>query len=363
MAECSLFTISGIIGVGKTTFLRRMEEGDRLARALGRPVVVVYEQTDEWTRNGWLREYYANPGANALAFQVLVSMSHADAMRKARATAPAGAVILVERGVADKTLFWAAQRDKTFLQDVAHAHVSKLVFGDDPVPDGIIHLKTSTLNGSMERVGHRSERGNAPCIPRSDTPPIDQADGVSAEYQQRLLDLHDQWFPSGDACLHFMTDDYDPEDAVAEVASFIQSIKKKGVSCCPPFVVSGLPHAPSNERQHVSDCAFPLCHSEHGHRRCLGVSTPVGHDGVPDKYVGRVLDSKPLQVEWQCSIMRVVPFQALGQWWKLCQPHVSAARNLLEGADLFEPIERRKVVVVARKRFQIGQRLEAVYLM
>lgn len=216
-----LVGVSGIIGVGKSTALRKLQDSKYLQGELngilgsrGRPGVVVeyvLEPVDEWSRNGYLEAFMDDPDTNALAFQMIVFNTHVAAVQRVLAkyhhqneADTTTLVVVVERTMFDQMLFWKTQEDMeracfTRLSDVAYSMIWALRDQFIPRASLIFFLHTTTLEQTMARMRSRGRGEETPTAKRLPKKSWDSHDGeegagVTAEYQSKLLKKHRAWF-------------------------------------------------------------------------------------------------------------------------------------------------------------------------
>lgn len=164
----NIFTVSleGIIGVSKSTLLRRMEEHRMIEQELTdilkhNNVFVEYQLEPVWRwgpiedgGNGMLGDFYDNRTANAYPFQVQVFEDYVDVVRDKirpylkdsndpeRAGKPM--VLIVERSMFSQLLFWRLQEDDghtTITQRTRYMRQWVTWFGHVPVPVLIVLLR------------------------------------------------------------------------------------------------------------------------------------------------------------------------------------------------------------------------------
>jgi len=250
--DVHIIGISGIIGVGKSTGVKRLQKYGYLQRSLDGILAVngvkkhkvavefMLEPVGLWIKNGWLQAFYDDPDTNGLAFQLIVFNTHVKAVQrilsKYRDQSDTTLVLVVERTMFDQMLFWKTQGDMgskcfTPLADTAYDMIWKL--RDDYIPrvSLIIFLNTTNMTAVMERVRRRARgeetpvelrKGNLPktiklswdpeegeldsagSLSPSPPPPHlgsaseeveeEKNGGITVEYQQALLTKHRAWF-------------------------------------------------------------------------------------------------------------------------------------------------------------------------
>jgi deoxyadenosine/deoxycytidine kinase len=250
---------AGIPGVGKTTLLKKLRNSGALQRHLGDSlhVIIVLEPTKLWKAKGWLAAFYANPSKNAAAFQWIVFMTHVAEVEKAIKNAPIDKdlLILVERTMFDQLLFWKQQVDDKCdtaddLYDAAYMMTWKRWNEFIPRVSVIFYFYTSDIQITMRRVLERNraeEMGvsysGENLLTESASVQIDKVGGLTLEYQQRLLDKHQQWYtvgvctpPTQDVqrsipCVHINLDDPCTERRVDELAKIMALKTLECVEC------------------------------------------------------------------------------------------------------------------------------------
>lgn len=263
-----LIGFSAIIGCGKTSLLKRLEQTRILSSKLPEAYIVfVREPEDLWvetladgTRVNWLEEFYADRNMNAHPFQIIVFDTHIqvveEAIAKAKLEAKDGQqiVILVERTMYDQLLFWKLQVDSnlattTPIFDSAYMRIWNRWNRFIPQVSLIFFLKTGNLDGTMARLRRRerltaSLSGDKSVFHVSvdgDAHKATEANGVPRDYQQLLLDKHLEWYTEpvarflqapldGVPCVHINIDapyhenDASLEQLGAEIAQRISEI-------------------------------------------------------------------------------------------------------------------------------------------
>lgn len=236
-------SVSGVIGTGKSTLLKRLSRSETLQRALTRgwmqshagcqppPLLwVVREPVKEWMDHGWLEQFYGNMELNALAFQLLVVDSRIRAMQAAIAEARAAAagtgrdiVLLSERCKYDDRLFWTQQAASAFHSE---AYVCTWTRWSESLPETalIFLLHTRDIQHTMRRMRarKRAEELRASFSSSAEDATATQADiaevgGVTTTYQEQLMARHFAWFAepvaqppgapaAGIPCVHLSAD-------------------------------------------------------------------------------------------------------------------------------------------------------------
>jgi deoxyadenosine/deoxycytidine kinase len=238
MFERKIFVVGccGIPGVGKSSALKRFEKTgviqelldaqwgnhqtkELVAQQKGPKVLFVREPTKEWRSKGWLAAYYADQDQEAACFQLNVFDSHVRAVEAAIASAPADRdlVLIQERTMYDQQLFWQQQialgfRTATPHYDQAYQAMWSRWRHFVPEPNVLLLFQTSDIQMTMRRVKARaraeemgasfSESENPSSLnssvngltPNGCSDVITNVGGLTTAYQERLLDLHQQWF-------------------------------------------------------------------------------------------------------------------------------------------------------------------------
>lgn len=216
-----LVSFSGIVGVGKSTIIKRLRKTNALKDALPSSTYVSYvlEPSRLWQERGWLAKFYANPSHAAAAFQLQVFCTYVEAVEKAidETRLPAGTtthVIVVERSMFCQRLFWEQQRDggmATADDNYNDAYVLVWQRWRRFIPEvGLIFLfATSNLEFTMRRVQTRAraEELGASSSSAEDQPlnasvagldteseHVKQVGGLTREYQERLQRKHLEWY-------------------------------------------------------------------------------------------------------------------------------------------------------------------------
>lgn len=247
-----LFPISGIVGSGKSTAMKRLKNSGLLLDEVHRlwddtdtlpDVVFVQEPIKLWREKGWVQRYYAEPDLYAAAFQFIVFCTHAQAIEqciKDNAVANRSLVIICERSMYDQLLFWYQQRDLNKLTADDMYHDAYMMMWElrhryVPKPSGIFFFYTSDIQQTMLRVKRRARaeelgvssyesaedslNSSRSGLTASKAGPeeIQEVNGLTVDYQERLLERHQAWFtepiarpPGADAsgipCMHVIAD-------------------------------------------------------------------------------------------------------------------------------------------------------------
>lgn len=192
---------------------------------------------------GWLKEFYDNPSQNAAAFQFLVFDSHVDVVEaamdsgKQNSTGRSSILLIIERGMLDQLLFWKQQVDAGHasaspLYDAAYTRIWNKWNRFVPTPSLMILMYTSDLQSTMKRVKARAraeELGQSTDSELSNsTEPIKEVNGLTVDYQEKLLKKHLEWFTEPIAkigqisvpCVHLNVDTpyHKDQEALKEMA-------------------------------------------------------------------------------------------------------------------------------------------------
>lgn len=240
-------SISGIVGCGKTTAIKRLRKTGLLKAALPLNVHLsfVREPSRLWQERGWLAKFYGDPSHNAAAFQFQVFTTYVEAVERTlkEDPCPPGCdthLLIVERSMFDQRLFWkkqCASGMKTADDNYDEAYTLVWSRWREFIPEvNIIFLfQTSDINTTMRRVQARAraeEMGasfssaedqplNASCagLLNTEAAPIQQVGGLTLAYQEQLHRMHREWFteprahplgctdPRGIRCVHVSADD------------------------------------------------------------------------------------------------------------------------------------------------------------
>jgi deoxyadenosine/deoxycytidine kinase len=211
-----LISLSGIIGVGKSTAIKALQKSDSLQTDLNRltlPGLVVgfvQEPSDEWREHGHLQKFYGDPKRYALSFQIIVFTSYVravqtkiDQLENAHPTA-SGFVLIVERSMLDQLLFWDLQCDLgrnegEDMLDYAYRAVwnewNQLI----PPISKIILCQIDDLQKAMHRIAERGRKEELGLAESTEgildgSPKLEEAAGVTLEYLTRLDEKHRSWF-------------------------------------------------------------------------------------------------------------------------------------------------------------------------
>jgi hypothetical protein len=207
----------GIPGVGKSSAIKRFEKSGIIQKlvddtepkgSVGSVVLFVREPSKEWREKGWLSAYYGDQDQEAACFQINVFDSHIRAVEAAIASAPVDRdlIIIQERTMYDQQLFWQQQIALGFKTaspryDQAYQAMWSRWRHFVPEPNVLLLFQTSDIQMTMRRVKARaraeelgasfSEEDTARIPEESE---ISNVGGLTTAYQERLLELHRQWF-------------------------------------------------------------------------------------------------------------------------------------------------------------------------
>ena len=264
-----LVGVSGNIGVGKTTLIKRLKKYGVLQRSLdgilqanghkNAQVVVEFmlEPVDLWIERGYLGAFMEDPDTNGLAFQLIVFNTHVEAVQRILAKyydqPDTTLILVVERTMFDQMLFWKTQGDMqrkcfTQLADTSYDMIWKLRDAFIPRVSLILLLSPKSLDSAMARIKRRARGEETPVEVRKDNlpktikmswdptegdldstgaespspPPLasseeKESSGVTMEYLQALDTKHRAWFTEplafppdcreeGIPCTHLSTD-------------------------------------------------------------------------------------------------------------------------------------------------------------
>lgn len=173
-----LVLVEGNIGAGKSTLVSRV--GAAL-RARGLTVIEVQEPLAEW--GDGLERFYEDQSRWAFAFQIRAFGTRADAVRRALATAPPGAVVLCERSVySDRAVFFKMLADTAVVTPYEAETYAR--FFPHAVADSYAraaHTLVLYMRSSPERC-HDRMRARARA----------EEAGVSLEYLTRVHEAHER---------------------------------------------------------------------------------------------------------------------------------------------------------------------------
>lgn len=211
----------GIPGVGKSSALKRFKKSGIIQELLdasfsnggtASPLVIfVREPTKEWREKGWLGAYYGDQNMEAGCFQFNVFDSHVRAVEAAIAAAPRDRdlVIIQERTMYDQQLFWQQQIALGFKTaspryDQAYQSIWSRWRHFVPEPNVLLLFQTSDIQMTMRRVQARarveemgasfSETELSPLSASVGETVIEKVGGLTTAYQERLLQLHRDWY-------------------------------------------------------------------------------------------------------------------------------------------------------------------------
>jgi deoxyadenosine/deoxycytidine kinase len=177
-----VIVVDGIIAAGKSTFIRALAEWLTTKKMYGK-ICVVPEPVDQWKTDGVLQYFYEDVATRSYEFQTYVFATRVQSVRKAFFENPDANIFLLERSVVSDEHFFVEMLIESgninssqvkMYQQWSTMWKELLPF----TPDGFIYLRP-TLDESMQRLQIRNRSGE---------------DGISSDYQQKLLDKHDLYF-------------------------------------------------------------------------------------------------------------------------------------------------------------------------
>jgi deoxyadenosine/deoxycytidine kinase len=176
-----LVTIEGNIGVGKTTFLQRLEDDPN--------VLVIYEPVDEWikfkdeeTNKSLFELYYNDKTRYAFLFQIMALQTRFENLVQSHNEETKHKVVVCERSIlTDYNIFAKMMREDGFLSQLeldiykkCHAFMMQIC---KVHVDKMIYLRASPET-CLERVQKRNRIGE---------------DNINIEFLKHLHDSHDKW--------------------------------------------------------------------------------------------------------------------------------------------------------------------------
>lgn len=182
-----VIVVDGIIGAGKTVFIR-----DCLIpqmTKMGLKVTEVKEPVDLWKKSGRLQQFYADPRKRAYQFQTGVFHDRIMECRKAHTKHQRDTdIFLLERSIFTDVLFMNMLLNDELIDHTEHEDYHKMWAMWRELmpftPDLFVYLRPD-LEECMKRLQVRNRAGES---------------GVSHSYQENLLKEHDK-FLSGDSVL------------------------------------------------------------------------------------------------------------------------------------------------------------------
>lgn len=179
-----VIAIEGIVGVGKTTLLKKCLVPMLTER--GFRVTLVDEPVSKWNDDGLLKLFYDNPKRYAYHFQTKAFHDRVkECQTQYEKYGDVTDIFLLERSVFSDTLFMKALYEQNLITDLEMKHYGEWWELWESVmpfkPDLFVYLKPS-LYVCMDRVKERARDGE---------------EGVSKEYQSILEKKHDELFENG----------------------------------------------------------------------------------------------------------------------------------------------------------------------
>lgn len=167
-----MFTVEGIIGAGKSTLCKKLQEAG---------YVVAQEPLERWNvaSHNLLECYYNNPSKYAYLFQCHVLRTLAENTQ--RMTPPPGFASFQERSIDSNAIFSRLQHQLGHMDDVEYDCYMDQYYKERGHPRcrvmGRIFLDVD-IDTAMQRVSTRDRLGES---------------SLMRDYQEQLLILHDEW--------------------------------------------------------------------------------------------------------------------------------------------------------------------------
>ncbi len=183
--------VSGIIGVGKTTLLKLLD--NKIMN--GYVTKVVYEPVQDWKDKGWLEAFYEKPKEKAFVFQMGVYDSAIKNVEKTIRELPENqkTLLFIERYIYDQLLFWKVNLDMgrgTCMDDEIYMSFWRRWKDYIPKPDAYILLYSSETQQRILSRGREAELKASQ----------DDSEGFLL-YQMKLFAKHLEFFKEGEgAC-------------------------------------------------------------------------------------------------------------------------------------------------------------------
>jgi deoxyadenosine/deoxycytidine kinase len=140
---------------------------------------------DEWRKSGALCAFYKDPKGFAYSFQSYTLATRIKSIRNALAAQPDADVVIIERSPVSDNMFWKIQDSTECEKEMYNSwyEVWQCMLPFNIQDARIIYLRTS-LDQCMKRMISRNRSEET------------SGGGVSREYQQKLIEAHD------DALIH-----------------------------------------------------------------------------------------------------------------------------------------------------------------
>jgi deoxyadenosine/deoxycytidine kinase len=159
-----------------------------LEHELGRPVHICPEPVEQWEASGLLKDSYVSPERYLFPAQCNFFSTRIDAICRAIAEAPPGALIISERSpFSDKMFATLDNRLEPRLQGIyldLWSHFQRLL----PIaqPHGFLYLRPSSIDTCMERLHERARASET---------------SIQRDYQVALRARHDAELGKGEAVM------------------------------------------------------------------------------------------------------------------------------------------------------------------
>lgn len=180
--EPIIIVIDGIIGAGKSTLISVLY---KLLLEMGYKVTIVREPVEKWVQSGILQQFYDDKKRWAYTFQTVAFMDRILANKKAYEENPDTDIFIMERSWFTDPVFMDMLHDEGYVTEKEMALYKEWCNFWNLVipfsPDYFLYLRPE-LDICMDRVCERNRDGES---------------AVDKQYQQALLNKHDELFGNG----------------------------------------------------------------------------------------------------------------------------------------------------------------------
>jgi len=184
-----VFTLEGIIGVGKTTLGRSLEN---YLKEIG----IDAKFFPEYVNEKLLGQYISDMKRYAYSFQMIMLCKRIEIYREAERFAKTGGVAIIDRSMVGDMTFACMQKDNgNFTDDEWETYISMMTQEIQLTPSASVFLRC-TAETSMRRVKQRGI--------------LSEINGYTVEYMKQLQEAYDKTIDDCTSVRHIIIDWNDP---------------------------------------------------------------------------------------------------------------------------------------------------------
>jgi len=175
-----IISVEGVISTGKSTLISQCLVP--ILTEMGYKVKVIPEPVDKWVESGLLQKFYDDPHRWGYSFQTSVFHDRITEVIKVYNEEPKADIYIMERSCASDKIFMKVLKQDGIVSDLEYALYQN--WADlwtqlmPALPDLVVFLRTE-VGICMNRLKRRNREGE---------------EGVSMDYQSKLLTNHDLMF-------------------------------------------------------------------------------------------------------------------------------------------------------------------------